>query len=82
MMRWLDGITDSMDTFEQALGVGNEQGSLACCSPWGHRESDMTERLNSTELTELETVNILLKSYDYQKQLSVFKCQKWDRNYI
>ena len=28
---------------EQALGVGDGQGSLACCSPWGHRESDMTE---------------------------------------
>ena len=33
-MRWLDGITDSMDEFEQALGVGDEEGSLACCSPW------------------------------------------------
>ena len=32
--------------FEQALGVGDGQGSLACCSPWGHKESDMTERLN------------------------------------
>ena len=32
--------------FEQAPGVGNEQGSLVCCSPWGHKESDMTERLN------------------------------------
>ena len=41
-MRWLDGITDSMDIeFEQALGVG--QGSLVCCSPWGHKESDTTE---------------------------------------
>ena len=28
---------------EQALGVSNEQGSLACCSPWGRKESDMTE---------------------------------------
>ena len=46
MMRWLDGITDSMDTFEQALGVSNEQGSLACCSPWGRKESDTIERLN------------------------------------
>ena len=36
--------------FEQALGVGDEQGSLACCSPWGHKESDMTEQLNWTEL--------------------------------
>ena len=32
--------------FEQALGVGDERGSLACCSPWGHKESDMTGRLN------------------------------------
>ena len=29
--------------FEQDLGVGDEQGSLACCSPWGCKESDMTE---------------------------------------
>ena len=29
--------------YEQALGVGDGQGSLACCSPWGHKESDMTE---------------------------------------
>ena len=32
-VRWLDGITDSMDEFEQALGDGEGQGSLACCSP-------------------------------------------------
>ena len=32
--------------FEQALGVGDGQGSLACRSPWGRKESDMTERLN------------------------------------
>ena len=31
-------------------GVGDGQGSLACCSPWGHKESDTTERLNWTEL--------------------------------
>jgi len=29
-MRWLDGITDSMDEFEQAPGVGDRQGSLVC----------------------------------------------------
>ena len=29
--------------FEQAPGVGNGQGSLACHSPWGHKESDITE---------------------------------------
>ena len=34
--------------FEQAPGVGEGQESLACCSPWGHKESDTTERLNWT----------------------------------
>ena len=32
--------------FEQAPGDGEGQGSLVCCSPWGHKESDTTERLN------------------------------------
>ena len=32
--------------FEQALGVGDGQGSLACCCPWGCKESDMNEQLN------------------------------------
>ena len=46
-MRWvlchhqLDG-----HEFEQALGVGDGQGSSLCCIPWDHKESDMTEQLN------------------------------------
>ena len=36
--------------FEQALGVGEGQGGLACCSPWGRKELDTTERPNWTEL--------------------------------
>ena len=32
--------------FEQAPEFGEGQGSLACCSPWGHKESDMTDQLN------------------------------------
>ena len=32
--------------FDQALGVGDGQRNLACCSPWGHKESDTTEQLN------------------------------------
>ena len=31
---------------EQAPGVGDGQGGLVCCSPWGRKESDTTERLN------------------------------------
>ena len=41
-MRCLDGITDYGHEFEQALGDGEGQGSLACYSPWGHKESDTT----------------------------------------
>ena len=36
--------------FKRAPGVDDGQGSLVCCSLWGHKESDMTERLNRTEL--------------------------------
>ena len=36
--------------FEQTLGVSGGQVGLACCSPWGRKESDMAERLNWTKL--------------------------------
>ena len=36
--------------FEQALEDGEGQGSLACCSPWGHKESDTTELLKNSEI--------------------------------
>ena len=39
--------------FEQAPGVGDGQGSLACCRPWDHKELDMTEWLNWTEIHNL-----------------------------
>ena len=45
-MRWLDGIIDQPHESEQASGVGDGQKSLTCCSPWGHKESDVTEQLN------------------------------------
>ena len=48
-MRWLDGITDSMDMSLSKLWDSNGQGSLVCCSPWGCKESDMTEWLNWSE---------------------------------
>ena len=53
-MWWLDDITKDHQLngheFEQAPGVGDGQGSLAYCSPWGHKESVTTEWLNWTEL--------------------------------
>ena len=39
--------------FEQAPGVGDGQGSLVCCSPWGRKESDTTEQLKQTELMQM-----------------------------
>ena len=37
-------------------GVGDGQGGLACCDPWGHKESDTTERLNWTELNFINSL--------------------------
>ena len=52
---WLDG-----HEFEQAVGVGDGQGSLACCSPWGAKELDTTGKLNNNNnvpgKTEVESV--------------------------
>ena len=42
-MRWLDGITNSMEVSLNEVGVGDGQGGLACCDSWGHKESDTTE---------------------------------------
>ena len=43
-MGWLECITQlDRCEFEQALAVGDGQGSQACCSPWGRKELDMTE---------------------------------------
>ena len=39
-MRWLDSLNGH--EFEQTLRDGEGQGSLVCCSPWGHKESDTT----------------------------------------
>jgi len=62
-IRWLDGITDSMDVSLSELGGdGVGQGGLACCDSWGRKESDTTERLNWTELnwTQFICLRLLL----------------------
>ena len=46
--------------FEWTLGVGDGQEGLACCNSWGHKESDMTERLNWTELPTDDEIMIEL----------------------
>ena len=54
--------------FERTLGDGEGQGSLACCSPWGHKESDTTDRLNNKQLfSELNEIIHLKNSTMFEK---------------
>ena len=64
--------------FQQALGVGGGQGGLACCSSWGHKESDMTEWLKWTEdsyvwLIAGETMNEILSGLLYSFHYCPYK---------
>ena len=58
MARWHHRLNGH--EFEQASGVGEGQGSLACCSPRGHKVLDVTERLNWTEYTAWSCISLLL----------------------
>ena len=69
---WLNG-----HEFEQALGVGDGQGSLVCCSPWSCRESYRTEKLNWTELNWYMAYPADSKTERSDNCLSMF----WPNNY-
>ena len=61
-MRWLDGITGlNGHEFEQDLGVGDGQGGLVCCSPWGCKESD-----GLSDWTELKHYSIESSQQPYE----------------
>ena len=71
--------------FEQALGVGDGQGTLACCSPRGHKESDMTEWLNwpknitntiKKRSSSLRDKRVRQDNYESNKRITS-KCHKW-----
>ena len=49
--------------FEQALGVGDGQGSLVCCSPWGCKESYTTEQVNWNELNSFHKTKWKINNY-------------------
>ena len=57
-MRWLGGILDSMDLSLNNLGDNEGQGYLACCSPWVHKELDMTEQLNNNNNKKYKQYNV------------------------
>ena len=61
MFEWQHGPNGH--EFEQALGVGDGQGGLECCSWWGHKKLDMTERLNWTELYLLGQSSLIAPGY-------------------
>ena len=63
---WLDGSES-----EWTSGDGDGQGGLACCNSWGHKESDMTEQLNWTELTDL-IYNDVFQVNGIVNQLSIY----------
>ena len=64
---WLDG-----HGFVWTPGVGDGQGGLACCSPWGRKESDMTKRLNSTEGVDIYVIRSL-KSAELTSSCPIYK---------
>ena len=58
-MRWLDCITDSMNMSLSKLGDSERQRSLACCSPRGRKESDMTQWLNNKNNNSFKSTCVL-----------------------
>ena len=67
MVEWHHWLNGHM--FEQALGDGDGQGGLACCSPWDRKESDMSERLNWTDVIKSIGIGDHLKCYVIPKGL-------------
>ena len=68
MVGWLHRL--DRHEFEQAMGVGDVQGGLACCSAWGCKELDTTERLSWTELNRYIAFILWPVLYVYQFTLS------------
>ena len=67
-MRWLDGITDSMDmSLSRFQKFGDGQEILVCCSPWGCKELDMTEQLNWTKLIHTVQVFHNIRIFEVKK---------------
>ena len=68
MIRWHHWFNGH--EFEKVPGDGEGQGSLACCSPWGHKESDMTEWLKNNCSLKKKKIFKFLKTLNYHPELS------------
>ena len=78
-MRWLGGIIDSMDVSEQTLGVGDGQGSLVCCSPWGRKEWDMTDWATELKWNRKRKAHMSLNAFLGIKRNWVVAGSAWAR---
>ena len=79
-MRWLDGITNSMDvSLSKLRELVMGQGSLVCCSPSGCKETDMTEQLNWTDLNWILQVLAIIPNHPSKFLSHVFPIS--DYNY-
>ena len=75
-VRWLESITDSM-AIEQTPGGSGGQGSLACCSPWGCKESDTTWLLNNSSWRCLWVSFELNKKSHWTREAN--RWQSWEK---
>ena len=78
-MRWLDGIINPTDMSLSKLGDSEGQGSLGCCSPWGHKEADVTEQWTTATYPGhwqgRSNSPVVLKLLE--RMMLLWVCEKW-----
>ena len=65
--------------FEQTLGDSEEQGNLACCSSWGHKESDTTQQLNNKNYTTSQPKQFSLEMNQKEPSIAVYYSKRREK---